>query len=469
MYHSKLIDLYTCLTNPEKAQFKKWVKSPMHNQHEDVVQLFDFIASKRAITERTISKIAAFDFIYPQKKYDDLRLRHVMSLGVEVLEKFVCFLMQNREDFFLEKNLISFYRMRNFGKYAQKQLEKTKLKQSQVKIKDSQHYYRQYELEQASFEQAGSEERMRTTNLQDVCNTYAIAFVIETLRNACTALTYQNLNKQQEYHIPFLDAILTEIKKGSYGDIVAVQFYYNSYLSLTQPDEPAFFHQLKKLLLQHSDVLPTTEIKNIHVITLNFCIKKLNTGAEEYVQEVFDLFKYGLEQNILINDNILSRFTYKNIVTAALRLNEIEWTANFINLYTPYLESKYKKNYHHFADAKLLFAKGDYAQTMNLLHQVEYDDLFLNLDAKMLLVKIYYEQRSIDALDSLLGSFYIYVQRKEVMGYHQNNYKNIIQLTRKLLHLAKHDKAGIRKFKKQLAETNPLTERSWLLKQVEKL
>ncbi|MCU0346078.1 MAG: hypothetical protein MUC59_03985 [Saprospiraceae bacterium] len=55
------------------------------------------------------------------------------------------------------------------------------------------------------------------------------------------------------------------------------------------------------------------------------------------------------------------------------------------------------------------------------------------------------------------------------MGYHKDNYKNIIQYTKKMLKVAHYDKAQIQKLKSEIESTNPLTERKWLLAQLDKL
>jgi hypothetical protein len=70
---------------------------------------------------------------------------------------------------------------------------------------------------------------------------------------------------------------------------------------------------------------------------------------------------------------------------------------------------------------------------------------------------------------TILNIFHAYLRRKEVMGYHQKNYKNVVKLTRKLAYLVTYDKLGRQKLKKQIEQTVPLTERSWLLNQVENL
>lgn len=97
---------------------------------------------------------------------------------------------------------------------------------------------------------------------------------------------------------------------------------------------------------------------------------------------------------------MLSRFTYKNIVAVGLRLKEYDWTATYIPTYAKYLEVAYRENYQHYTTSKLYFSKGEYDAAMQRLIQVEYDDLFLNLDAKTMLMKIYYETQSYNALDA---------------------------------------------------------------------
>ena len=101
--------------------------------------------------------------------------------------------------------------------------------------------------------------------------------------------------------------------------------------------------------------------------------------------------------------------------------------------------------------------------------QADYDDILLTLVAKTMLLKIYYELDEINALDSLLGSMHTYLQRKKVMGYHQSNYKNIIRYTRRLLRVAPYDDNQKQKLKAEIEQTNPLTERKWLLEQLDRL
>ena len=187
------------------------------------------------------------------------------------------------------------------------------------------------------------------------------------------------------------------------------------------------------------------------------------------MQQAFDLYQQGLENAILLENGLLSRFTYKNIVTVGLRLKQYDWIADYIPTYANYLEENYRNTYEHYSQSKLYFAKGNYQEAMQRLIKIDYHDLFLNLDAKMMLMKIYYETQSWDALDAFSHSFTIFLQRKSILGHHRNNYLNIIKLTRKLIDFVpnhKHDKTALMT---SIQTTHPLTERAWLLDQVEKI
>jgi hypothetical protein len=116
--------------------------------------------------------------------------------------------------------------------------------------------------------------------------------------------------------------------------------------------------------------------------------------------------------------------------------------------------------------ARLYFEQNDYDSAMPLLVQTDFDDILLNLNAKTLLVKMYYELLEFDTLENLLESMRTYLHRKDV-GYHEPLFKNMIKLTRKLVRVNPYDKNEKAKLKKEIENTNPLRERTWLLEQLE--
>jgi len=166
---------------------------------------------------------------------------------------------------------------------------------------------------------------------------------------------------------------------------------------------------------------------------------------------------------------LLSRYTFRNLVTNGTYLKEFAWVENFIVQYKPFLEERHRESIVHYSQAKLHHEKGDYPKAMKLLNQVEYDDILMNLTAKTMLLKMYYEQEEFDALESLLESMRSYMRRKKVIGYHKANYKNIIRYTKKLLKVNPFNKTAIAKIQEEVKDVNPLTEQEWLLRQLNKV
>lgn len=469
MIKSKLIQLFQTLNTQELEGFYKWLKSPLHNSDEKLIELFNYISSRRTITATTVAKKRTFKAIYPNEEYDDLKLRRLMSKGCQAIEKFVAFWMLKKDDFLQKKYWIDYLKDRQCVKLAQQQLAQQQQRLPANPLRNHSYYYQAYQLEQAHFEQAALQSRMQTTNLQTIFDHFSTAFVVENLRYACVAVSHENLYKTS-YSIPLLNSILELVEQGVYDEVPTIQMYYHAYQALTQTENVQHFEQLTAGLTAYQHLLPLKESGDLYMLAINYCIKHINSSeSERFMQQGFALYKQGLEAGIFIENGVLSRFTYKNVVTLGLRLGKYDWIEHCIPTYAPYLEERYRANYEHYLQSKLYFAKGDYDQAMQRLIQVEYQDLFLNLDAKTMLMKIYYETQSFDALEAFFHSFTIYLQRKSILVHHQKNYLNIIRLTKKLLEFIPYDKNYKRNLIEQIQETHPLTERQWLLQQTNKL
>jgi len=467
MYNSKLIDILKTLSTEEKEGLRKWANSPAHNHRSDRKELLNYLLDKRKLSVKTTNRYTIFEYIYPDTTYDDKKLKRLMNLAVQLLEDFIHFWMQKKNTFSKQKAVILFLNQHSLDKYVPQYIRKSQSKQQKKLIQSSDYYNQAYQLEALIFEQHNNL-RPKKTNLQTIFDYRYLSFILDTLRYACEAVTHQRLYNT-DYRIPLLHAILQDIETGKYQDVPTVQLYYNSYKALTCPEEEQYFEQLKKLLVDYYDKLNPKEIKSIYLIAINYCVKKLNDGIELYVRAAFELYQYGLKYHILIENNILSHFAYKNIIAIAIRLEEYGWTQEFIHSYTTQLMPVYQETYGHYAKAKLAFAKKDFDTTLLLLLQVEFDNLFLNMDTKVMLLKIYYERSEFDALEALLISFRRFLQRKQVLAYQRQIHENMIHLTTKLLNTPIYDKAKLKALKEEIEQTHPLTEKPWLLEQLNQL
>lgn len=461
MLQSKLFQLYQSLDKKAHRQFKKWRRSPLHNEHETINAIFDFLDIRSVFNAKTLQKQRVWKAVYPDQPYDDLKLRHLMSLSLNTLQQFVQHYETKNQPFVQEKNLASYLFERKLDKQAQQAYQKAQRVLEQTP-KDETYHYHQYELEVLLFEVEGTKNRTGTTNLTNILDHARLFFMITTLRYAYIAKTHQSL-RNVEYHIPLLEAILQEIHQKGYETYPLLQIYYRGYLTLTAESSFDHFQALQQYC--YDDQLSLKMRKATLLMCINYAAKQLNTGNITWVRQTFELYRYGLEQELLIEENILSAFAYKNIVTLGLDLKEYNWVAFFVERYSQFLPDDLKNDYQHYNTARLAFAQGNYDQVMDLLIQADYDDLLLNIGAKVMLLKIYYQENYYDALEALLESFRVYLNRKKALSYHKKNYQNLILFVRKLLHLTA-DRKEVEQLAKEIRATAQLAERKWLLEQL---
>ena len=155
------------------------------------------------------------------------------------------------------------------------------------------------------------------------------------------------------------------------------------------------------------------------------------------------------------------------MINIGIHLKEFAWVKNSIDNYQQYLDPKHRENFVNFALASLYFEKRDFRKAQQFLLHFEYTDILINLQAKSMLLRMYYEEGEFEALESLLESMRNYMHRKKVIGYHKNIYSNLIRYTRKLVRLNPYNKSQREKLRTEIEAAEQLRERKWFLEQLE--
>ena len=94
---------------------------------------------------------------------------------------------------------------------------------------------------------------------------------------------------------------------------------------------------------------------------------------------------------------------------------------------------------------------------------MEYENTTYNLNAKAMLLSIYYETGADIALDSLFDSVTAYLNRhRELPASAQEAFRSLISFTRRLTRMLPGDKKALGLLKKDLAERKYVASRPWL-------
>lgn len=448
----------------ELRALEHFLASPCHNLREDVQQLYAFIRQQMDDNWRGMTKEAAYAFVYPGQPFDKKRMHYLQSFLLKAVEAFLIQEELASDKVRQQLFLLQAYRRRNLPKFFQKTLKRVRT-YHQHSFRGVEYHELAYAIEWENYLFSAGQQRDVPSQLPILNKTLDTLFFCRRLKQSCLLQAHRAVF--QEADDPRLLELIMDFLEGSpflKVPLVAVYYYYLK--AVKEPGQPAFYKEFKQLILTEKNDLPKEERRTLILLAINYGIQRFNLGQVSFLREVFELYQAGLEDASLLEHGRLSRFAFKNIVGIGLRLEEFAWAESFIRNFQHTLSPRYRENYVHFSISKLRYTQGNYQEAMQQLLQVEYDDLYLNLDAKIMLMKMYYELDEWQALDPLLTSVKRFIQRKKMMGYHREAYLNIVSFIRKLVEVNPYDKEAKSALYQEIEAASALGEKEWLLEQL---
>lgn len=462
--HSKVVKLFQSLSGEERRQLKKWLRSPVHVSNPEIQIFFDFLYTRKVFSSITTRKERVYSFVFSAAEYDDSRLRSLLHDSLVHLEKFVGYFDAVLDEFQAGVSICEALSRRGMTTGLRLRILTLEKKIRQSPERSTAYHQLMRRLEELKFELAGTDNRMEENNLPGLFSHLSVSFAIQTLRYACAAASHKSLS-QHEYQIPLLTAILDNLSLPVWKDETALQIYASAFLAVSEGDKYQL-ESLIELLPIHRNLFSAKEQQDLLLMAINACIRQINSGNEDFLKKALSLYRLGLSTKILFDHEQLSRFHYKNIVSIALKSREYEWTKTFIHEYARHLDAQFQDSYLSFNLARLLFASGEYRLSRQQLSHVEYDDIFFNLGAKMMLLKMAWESDEMEEVESSLASFRKFVKRRTDLGYHRELYLNFLSFINRMIHLKPDDVEAKAHLKEEVQKATSLAEKQWLIQQL---
>ena len=417
--------------------------------------------------DKYLEKEKVYPIVYPKEPYDDAKMRQAIHFLFKAVEGFLIYEELKNDQVKSEITLARVYRKRSLHKLCESTLKNADAMQGKSVFRNVEFFRNDYQLQLERYHYVAGFQR-KDVNLQEVSNALDSTYFADKLQQSCFMLAHEAVYKK-EYDKGLLKEILEYIEKNDYLKYPAIAVYYYGFKALTDRDEEHFFYSLKDEIDSFGGYFPFDELRIIYLLSINYCINRVNTGKKSFYREMFDLYKAGMEGKILFENDKVTRWTFLNVVTTGILLKEYGWIELFIENYQEYLEEEHRENIVHYSLARLNFEKKNYDDAMRLLVQYDSDEIVMNLNAKLMLLKMYFELDEIDALSSAIDSTRAYLKRKKVMGYHKTPFTNFTSLLKKVMNVNPFDRAAKRNLKTEIEGTNPLPDKNWLLIQIDQL
>lgn len=465
MQNSKLIQLLQTFSTAEWRSFQDFVHSPYYNKHEDTARLSDYLKEGAPdLREDYIERPLVYRNLFPGEAYDERRLNRLMSKLLKLAEQFLgiqrfesagilpdCYTLEALVDRQLEKSFDHQYRQ------ARERLESGT-------IRDDHYHFQKYLLADIAFRRVWSR-RLRTSdpNLQEAGDQLQQFFLARQLKYLCAMLNRQRLFSVR-YDLGISNALLDYLDGRPDEQPPAVGAYRQAALLFQHPEDGRFFDQFRRQLPHFMPFFTKTEQRELYYLAINFCTDKIRSGERRYANDLFDLYREGLQKEILLENGELSPWSYKNMIKLGLNLQKFDWVEHIVEHYTQQLNEDFREDAYHFNLADLHYHRGDYDQALLHLHRVEFSDIHYNLGAKAMLLRIYHERGDTEAFLSLAAAFGIFLRRNTVIS--KNVKASYANFTRILTLIHKYGDRKRLTIQRRIAETKDLYGRGWLLKQL---
>jgi hypothetical protein len=483
MRESLLGQIFFSLSDDDRKALHQVLHTRHFNSRKEVVRLIEFMEkytrmpdkSERGTRRKPLNKEEAYAWVFGEAEldksqrrkrthieYDDGKMRHLMSYTLETIRLFLAWDSWKSSPENVALHLCKSLKKRGLGSLFEKDYQRTCNLLNTQEGRSADYYYQHFCLESDAWEIYRAGQRQSEHNFQLLSASFGNYVAINTLRQGCSIISQKNINKNQ-VNIPYLQETIRLVEEGHFTDAPAVQIYYYCYKALVQPDDEIAFTAIKTHLASESTIFPDDELRDIFILAINFCIRRLNTGQKHYIQEAFNLYRLGLTRKVFLENSSLSPFTYRNILNLAMALGEWDWALQYLHEFAPYLPAKNRDNIFRYTLATYYFRLPDYEKTLELIRQVEFRDTLFNFDARRMLLRIYYDRQEFQALESLLESFYLYLQRHTDVGYHYEMYSNLVRYAKRLLKIRPDETDKWERLRNDITQTKHVAERDWLL------
>jgi len=460
MEKSTLLQLVSNFAPVEIRELRKFLESAFFNQRQDIIDLFGIMAENKTELEKT----RVWKQLYGKRDYDDQHLRLVMSYLHRLLESYLIYSEVFSDKLETQLQLAKAYRKRGMQEAFERTQKGLAKNLDEQPLRDAQYFKTRFHIEWETFQLEYVSKPTEVDRLYSLSETTDLEYLMHKLRILCLLTAHQSVYPAADFQLDWVESVLAIAAKHDTEDYPAIQVYLRCYRMLSQPDRPEHFQVFKKLLFQSSRYFKTEEMHSLNIWAVNYCIRCINAGETAYYRETLDLYKEGLEKAYIFQEGMLSRFTYHNIVAGGIYTGDLDWVRYFILEYKNRLEKQYRESSFSFNLARLEYACRHYDYVLELLQKANYRDPLLNLSAKTLLLKTYYETGALDLLQSHLDAMRNYIHRKRIIGYHRTNYLNIIKYTEKLMRLNPRDRAASARLLAAVKEEAVLTEKAFFEK-----
>jgi len=411
----KLFRLMSVLGEGELPEVEKFLQSPFHNTNKDCTLLFRRLCKFHPGMDSTrLTKEFLFARLYGQAAYDDGKMRKLMARLTGLLERFLTIRALEGSEETSNKMLIQSLGDRSdYGLF--KAAVDSRIKALEQRPERGREFFQEmYQLYQALFfHPETSKFTVRHDYFQPYISNIERFFTLAALQSGTESIIRRRTLKWdgQIYYLEAADQIAMNTDM---AQVPVVNFFHQVFRLYYAPQEAADLTRLKEALTGCFAQMGFDEQRLALKVLINYAIPRSNDGSMEHAKFMFELFRIGIEKNMLIiGGSAVNTDLFMNITTTGLLVRELAWTKDFMKKYggllaeeDRFLALQFCKANWHYHNGLYLDDMGEFEKSLQALNliPVRASENF-DLRARSLQLRVSYEvfKRKADILDNILA------------------------------------------------------------------
>ena len=392
MHNNKLLKLLSNFSQDEIAQLSKFVRSPFYNTNPTQVRFFDLLKSAYPTFDQPkLKKERVFKKLYPDKAFNYAVFGNLVSSMYQMAEKCLLALYMEKKKPKQVEMMTEMYANRSGGyDLFLKKLEIQNKELDSHPHRTASWYWEKFKLQQLYFNHIGTAaNKLKQAEFEESMRCLDHAYVLGKLLLGCE-MKARERPYNEKYEITLLTEIKSNINELKIND--PILDVYILMLSLLEKEEESIYFKLKKVFNENIKLISKLQRKNILQSLINFSIQKGNSGSGIFLNENLELYKLGLENKLFLSNGILNDLRYISIAIVANKNKEHEWCHWFLEEYEKYLDVTVKNDAKTMGMGLLLFDRHESGKAIELMNQVEFKNIFYQNQARVLLLKSYFEE-----------------------------------------------------------------------------
>jgi hypothetical protein len=472
MRDSKVYLVLQKLSNRERGKFLKYIQSPYFNKNQPLVDLFQIINKDLASSaSKAFSREEVWRKLQGAQPYDDVRFRKYLSDLLKHVENFIAFEVFEKNEFQKTNALLEAIVDRKMENLYTTIKKNASTIAENSKIQNADYYLYTYQAQKLlhDIETDAQQKKKISTNFTYLSKALDVYYFSEKLRLNYDAEVWKRIDGNLDADLDHIELISSIIKAENPLNAPSIAIYYAMFLLNKHPENDQYYFEFKQQLDSQIHYFPSHEAIPIYTAGINYCIRKINTGDNSYLEELYSLY-VGYVRSIVEDSGELSQWTFNNSITVALRSGKYDWVKEFIKDYGVYIKEKHRENAVTYNTASYHFYLKNYDEVIKMLRNIEYDDVYYNLNSKTILLMTYFETDEYEPLSFLLESFRAYLNRnKNIPESKKVLTKKLIKHTKKLVNLPPSNSSALEKLKQEIINTKQLPLKTWLLEKIAEL